>query len=326
MMANIGWKSRIAMVLSFLWIVFTVALSAGEQQNSFSIFAMIGVLPLSIAWGIAWVWWGFRTRKVIPASEADEGNNSTRIITEEDKIDTNNGTPMESKVSEKQSIESQAGFVVRLFRGDISLPITYWVFGALIGNLGFQIIQTLIEYNYFEIMYSTAGTWSVMGFYLLTVGYSTFMLIAIWRSAEKYKGRKIWGNLARVGVIFGIFALIGNLVTGLQQSTDIEFALNEEIKSINKSLPSMIDDETRMDQISIQQKDVYYNYTLLNWLAADMDISRFTIMMTPHLITSACVNENTRPMLDGGRKLVYVYRDKESKPVAKIAIDKSDCM
>lgn len=226
---------------------------------------------------------------------------------------------------ESDITKNQAGFVKRLFRGDVSLPITYWVFGALIGNVGFQVILTIIEFNYLELTSTQTGAWSVTGFYWLAISYSIFMLIAIWRSAGKYKGRAIWAGLARVAVVLGTFSLIGNFIIGLQQGSDTDLALNEEISMINKSLPSMIDDDTRLDHVSIQEKDVYYNYTLVNWLVADMDIARFISMMTPSLKTAQCNNEEARPLLDEGRKFVYVYRDKASKPVADIVVDKSDC-
>jgi len=233
---------------------------------------------------------------------------------------------METETIENQPMEKKSGLIARLFRGDVSLPITYWVFGFLIGNVGFQIILKIIEFNYLEITTSQAGAWSVMAFYWVAIGYSIFMLIAIWRSAGKYQGRAIWAGLARVAVVLGALGLIANFIVGLQQGNDTDLALSEEVKMVNKSLPSMIDNDTRLDHVSIQDKDVYYNYTLVNWLAADLDVTRFTSVMMPKLKTAQCANEETRPLLNEGRKLVYMYRDKSSKPVAKIVVERSDCL
>ena len=233
---------------------------------------------------------------------------------------------MEAETTDSQPMEKKAGYIARLFRGDVSLPITYWVFGVLIGNVAFQIINAIIEFNYLEITTSQTGAWSVMAFYWVAIGYSIFMLIAIWRSAGKYQGRAIWASLARVAVVLGTLALVANFIIGLQQASDTDLALSEEIKIINKSLPSMIDNDTRLDHVSVQDADVYYNYTLVNWLADDLDITRFISVMTPNLKTAQCANEETRHLLNEGRKLVYMYRDKSSKPVAKIVVEKSDCL
>jgi hypothetical protein len=233
---------------------------------------------------------------------------------------------MESNIVESRSFENKSHFVVTLFRGDVSLPITYWVFGILIGNVAFQIILKVIEFNYIKIATSKLGAWAVLGFYLLAIGYSVFMLIAIWRSAGKYQGKAVWSSLARVAVVLGTFAFVGNLIIGLQQGSDTDLAVSEEIQMINKSLPSMIDNDTRLDHVSIQDRDVYYNFTLVNWSADKLDISRFRSVMTPKLKTAHCANEETRTLLNEGRKLVYMYRDKASKPVAQIVVEKSDCL
>lgn len=233
---------------------------------------------------------------------------------------------MESETIENQPIEKKAGFIARLFCGEVSLPITYWVFGVLIGNVAFQIILKIIEFNYLEIIISEVGAWSVMGFYWGAIGYSIFMSIAIWRSAGKYQGRAIWAGLARVAVVCGILVLIASFIIGLQEGSDTDLALSEEIKMVNKSLPSMIDNSTRLDHVSIQGKDVYYNYTLVNWLSADHDVTRLTSVITPKLKTAQCANEETRPLLNEGRKIVYMYRDKSNHPVAKIVIEQSDCL
>ena len=232
---------------------------------------------------------------------------------------------MESNNTESQLIENKAGFVARLFRGDISLPITYWVFGVLIGNVAFQAVSAIIEFNYIDIISTQVGLWSVTGFYWLAVGYGIFLLIAIWRSAGKYQGKAIWSGLARFAVVFGAIALISNFIIGFVQDSDSDLLLSQSIELINKSAPNMIDDDTRLDHASVKDKDVYYSYTLVNWLVADLDVSRFILVMTPKLKTIFCSDEDTRPLLDEGRKLVYIYRDKESKPVAKIVVEKSDC-
>lgn len=234
---------------------------------------------------------------------------------------------MESDATESQliEVEKKAGFIARLFRGEVSLPITYWVFGVLIGNVCTLISLTIIG-SYEDIASYQIGAWVVMGFYWVVVAYIIFIYIAIWRSAGNYQGMAIWAGLARVVVVLSALVLIANFIVWFQQGSDKDLALNEEIKMFNLSLPSMADDDTRLDHVSIQDKDIYYNYTLVNMLAADLDLTRFTLLMTPNLKTAQCANEEARPLLNEGRKLVYMYRDKSSKAVAKIVVEKSDCL
>ena len=58
---------------------------------------------------------------------------------------------MNSNDAENQLKVKQAGFITRLFRGDVSLPVTYWIFGALIGNVAFQVVLKIIEFNYIDV-------------------------------------------------------------------------------------------------------------------------------------------------------------------------------
>ncbi len=231
---------------------------------------------------------------------------------------------METDKIESQLIEKKVGFVTRLFLGDIPLPITYWVFGVLIGNVCTLISLTLIG-NYEDKASYQIGAWVVMGFSWVVVSYGIFIFIAIWRSAGKYQGRAFWAVLSRIIVVLCALLQIAIFIVGLQQGSDKDVALNEKIKMFNLSLPSMIDDETRLDHVSIQDKDVFYNYMLVNWLSVDLDIARFTSLMTPILKTSLCDDKEVRLLLNEGRKIVSMYRDKSSKPVAKIVVEKSDC-
>jgi len=233
---------------------------------------------------------------------------------------------MESDTVATQAIENRSNFVARLFNGDISLPVTYWVFVVLIGNFAFQIVDKIIEFNYVDIITTQTGSWSVMAFYWVAIGYSIFMLIATWRSAGKFKGNAIWGRFARFAVVLGTLVLVGNFIAGLQQDSDIDLAASEAIEMINKSLPTMIDNDTRLDHASIQDGDLYYNYTLVNWSVDNLDITRFTSVMTPKLKTAQCVEEESLALLNDGRKIVYIYRDKANKPIANIVVEKSDCL
>jgi hypothetical protein len=222
-------------------------------------------------------------------------------------------------------VEKNSGFVARLFHGDVSLPVTYWIFGVLIGNVGTRIISTVIEFNYLELISTPTGVWSVNAFYLIATGYSVFIFIAVWRSAAKYRGRKLWSGLARVGVVIGAFIFAAGFMSGIQQGENNGLALSEEIEILNKSLPSMVDDETRLDRVLIQGRDLHYNYTLVNWLSADIDIDNLIVKTAPHIKTTQCNDDYARGLIDDGRKLVYSYRDKVGKPITKIQIDKSDC-
>ena len=90
-MTEIGWKKRLAIVLSFLWIALAIVISVNEQQNSLGLFIALGILPPAIPWGIAWVWWGFRKRQRRP-SNLQDNKESSRINSDVDMVATEYAT------------------------------------------------------------------------------------------------------------------------------------------------------------------------------------------------------------------------------------------
>ncbi len=172
--------------------------------------------------------------------------------------------------TESNAVETPAGattttpnFFLRLFRGDVSLPRTYWIYGGVVGA-GFGIVQIAIEANYVDLISTEGGSLGILAFYWFAVGYSLFIFVAIWRSAGKYEGNRSWAALARLMVILGAISVAGGFVSGLAQRTDLDLALREEFLLFNNSLPSMIDDETRFDRVSLQGQDIHYDYTMSN--------------------------------------------------------------
>lgn len=212
-------------------------------------------------------------------------------------------------------------FIIRLFKGDVSLVVTYWVFGVLIGGVVARILLAAIEFNYSQLAMSKNGLLLVQSFYWVIIAYSAFILISIWRSAGKYEGSSIWTGLARAAVILNALSFAANF----WMASDTEYALKEEIRMMNKSLPTMVDNDTRLDHVSLQEKNMLYNYTLTNWLAANLDLERFNSIMQPKLKTNACETDETKSLLEEGRSINYVYRDKDSNPVSKITVKLGDC-
>lgn len=98
--------------------------------------------------------------------------------------------PSEREVSE--------GLVSRLWKGKVPLPVTFWAFG-FVPNVVIGILLTMLSLN----DPSTARTFS-----FVYLGYYAFIVVAIWRSSERYEGPKIWGSLARIVVMLGVLRTV----------------------------------------------------------------------------------------------------------------------
>ncbi len=88
----------------------------------------------------------------------------------------------------------------KLWRGEYSLPITYWVFNVLIGNLILGNIIALIDPAK-NISYFLVGLFLYLA-YMITAA------AGLWKSASLYKGNVPWGIFAKISVVFGASDLL----------------------------------------------------------------------------------------------------------------------
>ena len=102
--------------------------------------------------------------------------------------------------------------------------------------------------------------------------------------------------------------------------------LEADILATNQSLPIMIDEDTRLDNLSIQDEDISYNYTLINVAVENLDVSKVELAIISDIKIDACSIKETRALLDANRNIKYTYRDKTEKPILTITVNKKDCL
>ena len=83
------------------------------------------------------------------------------------------------------------GVIRRAWLGYVSLPITYWALG-MGGGLLVVIARAVVTTH--------AGAVWALPWELFGLAYYVFTSIAVWRSANRYRGRRIWAQLAQVAV------------------------------------------------------------------------------------------------------------------------------
>jgi hypothetical protein len=107
----------------------------------------------------------------------------------------------ESRVSDR-IVDPPQGVVVSLWRGDVPLRMTYWVCGVLTNLLWLVVIALAVATNFRPL---------VLLLVVLNLIYSVFIMVAIWRSAGRYAGNRIWADLARVSIVFGLIRAVSGL-------------------------------------------------------------------------------------------------------------------
>lgn len=212
--------------------------------------------------------------------------------------------------------------VKSLWRGDVTLWKTYWLFGVL-GGLAFNLAFLYIQFNSIDF-YAAPGAkfvvWTLIGCAFI---YGIFMMFAIWRSAKKYTGPKTNAVLARVAVVIGVMTAVGSLGEVLAPEIT-EYSLRDEMTAMNVQLPAMIDDLTRLDRVSVDGLDVTYHYTLVDGTAAEYDSEAFRTGMMGVTLANTC--SELRQYLQADVRFIYEYRGSDNGLVTTIQIAQRNCL
>ena len=95
--------------------------------------------------------------------------------------------------------------IKRLWRGEESLARAFWEYAILYGTLA-NLITTAATFAALALGLSGA---IALAFFVLPIPYNIFAVVAVWRSAQHYRGPQEWALLARIGAI--VWALIASV-------------------------------------------------------------------------------------------------------------------
>lgn len=92
----------------------------------------------------------------------------------------------------------QPSFLSNLIKGEIALWKTYWLFGVIGNIITTFLINVFAQFS--ETLFLTI--------LIIAIVYKTVVFIAIWNSASKYAGSKIWAIFAKIMVILGFISIL----------------------------------------------------------------------------------------------------------------------
>ncbi len=100
--------------------------------------------------------------------------------------------------------KSKDNFFVRFWKGQLSLPMSYWGVGIGIGIIyGF-----LVGFLTISLGMNEDAMWGFI------IPFQIYTVVGIWRSSDRYKGPKFWSILAKIAVIIGVISNFASLLSG----------------------------------------------------------------------------------------------------------------
>ncbi|OQX07423.1 MAG: hypothetical protein BWK73_28065 [Thiothrix lacustris] len=96
------------------------------------------------------------------------------------------------------------------------------------------------------------------------------------------------------------------------------------VENLNKSLPIMLDSETRGDAITVDD-DITFHYTLVNIRKGDQGIKLLEENARSQILKMVCT-KNNKKWMDGGIDIVFSYKDKDGSSIKDFSFSKGDCL
>jgi len=211
--------------------------------------------------------------------------------------------------------------VKQLWRGEVPLVRTYWIFGALV-MVCVNFAWVVIEFNYARILVSF-GQYPIWILLVAQYTYFPFIYVAIWKSANKYAGPRHWSVLAKIAVGVSALSLIVGAIKEYESATKIN--LVEQADVLNRSLPIMIDDVTQAYRVSAEKKQLTYHLRIIGMNPSDTEPSVFYKRMRPRFVTQACGAADMKPLFQNGITVTYSFKTSNDTLIANVVITPEDC-
>lgn len=89
-------------------------------------------------------------------------------------------------------------YFARHWRGELSLPQSFWVNGLIIGFGWMVAFQPLVD------LFIIAAWWFFIA-WIADAATIVWQFVGIWRSARNYRGPRVWSILARIFAVLSVF-------------------------------------------------------------------------------------------------------------------------
>lgn len=102
-------------------------------------------------------------------------------------------------------------------------------------------------------------------------------------------------------------------------------SIKAEIDTYNKQLPTMIDNITQLNSVTLDGDSITYHLKVISYKASELDKKKFDDAIRPDLTKSVCTDPKISVLLKDGYTLTYVYNSKDDQLITQVPIAYKDC-
>ncbi|HEX9771309.1 MAG TPA: hypothetical protein VGA50_19205 [Kiloniellales bacterium] len=93
--------------------------------------------------------------------------------------------------------------IIDLWKGAVPLRQAFWWYAVAYG----LVVNLMTSLVFLALLVNDASPISLIVAFLSPVPFNLFVVVAVWRSADHYRGPKKWADLARVGTVIWLVIL-----------------------------------------------------------------------------------------------------------------------
>lgn len=228
---HIGWR-RVSLVIGALvlaLIIITTIFQINNYDEDLWLSAILALLippPLSVLLVLggrrihSWIYAGFH-----PEQQITEPVRDTAVVESSSVIDSSVptdpiatrtlGDSLDAFLEEKKTSNN---YLVRHWRGELSLPVSYWINGAVLGGIvSIVLLAAASEIGNGDYSPRTI-LFVITGILLFSIAVWLWSVVGIWRSADHHVARGgsyVWASTARVIVVLSFIAMANDLSTNV---------------------------------------------------------------------------------------------------------------
>jgi len=106
-----------------------------------------------------------------------------------------------------------------------------------------------------------------------------------------------------------------------KESGAVDESLKQMAAEANKTLPAMVDKETRLDSLeALPGNTLQYDYTAVNYAKADVNVDEMKKAVEAGLMTSVKANADLKELRDKKTTFNYKYSDKNKVDLFTVSI------
>lgn len=125
--------------------------------------------------------------------------------------------------------------------------------------------------------------------------------------------------------VLGLIAVVVLFGCSKNSNDSLDNALLKAASEMNKKLPMMIDSETRLDTTTGGNKTFQYNYTLVNYSAANISSQEIHNALEQKIINGVCTTKEMEAFVKKGVTVAYAYYGNDGKQITVISVAPSQC-